>query len=54
MRCLPICEQYTGKKEIGPKIERKKKKKEGQEDEIERVRWTTDKKKDWGRNRVRS
>lgn len=38
MRCLPICEQYTGKKEIGPKIERKKKKKEGQEDEIERVR----------------
>jgi len=27
MRCLPICEQYTGKKEIGPKIERKKKRK---------------------------
>ena len=50
MRCPSICGQYTGKKEMGPEIKRRrKKKKKVQGDEIERIRWAADKKKDWGR-----
>jgi len=38
-RCLPICGQYTGKKEMGPEIKKKRQgKKETQRDEIERIR----------------
>jgi len=50
MRCLPICGQYTGKKEMGLEIKRRRKgKKEIQGDEIERIRWAMDEKEDWGR-----
>jgi len=39
-----------GKKEMGPEIKKRRKgKKEVQEDEIERIRWTADEKEDWGR-----
>jgi len=39
IRCLSICGQYMDKKEMGSEIKkRKKKKKEIQEDEIERIR----------------
>jgi len=49
-RCPPICGRYTGKKEMGPEIKRRRKgKKEIQGDEVERIRWAADKKKDWGR-----
>ena len=38
-RCPPICGRYTGKKEMGPEIKRRRKgKKEVQGDEIERIR----------------
>jgi len=38
------------KKEIGPKIKRRRKgKKEIQENEIKRIRWAADKKEDWER-----
>ena len=44
-RCLPICGQYVGKKEMGPEIKKRRKgKKEIQKDEIERIRWTADEK----------
>jgi len=49
-RCPPICGRYTGKKEMGPEIQRRRKeKKEVQEDEIERIRWAANEKEDWGR-----
>jgi len=49
-RCPPICGQYVGKKEMGPEIRRRRQgKKETQGDEIERIRWAADEKKDWGR-----
>ena len=38
-RCSPICGRYVGKREMGPEIrKRKKRKKEIQGDEIERIR----------------
>jgi len=50
MRCLPICGQYVGKKEMGPEIKKRRKgKKETQGDKIERIRWAANKKEDWGR-----
>jgi len=46
-RCPPICGRYTGKKEMGPEIQKRRKgKKEVQEDEIERIRWAADEKED--------
>ena len=52
MRCPPICGQYTGKKEMGPEIRKRRQgKKETQGDELERIRWTADEKEDWGREK---
>jgi len=46
-RCPPICERYTGKKEMGPEIKKRRQgKKEIQEDEIERIRWAADEKEE--------
>ena len=44
-RCPPIYGQYVGKREMGPKIKkRRKEKKEIQGNKIERIRWTADEK----------
>jgi len=49
-RCPSICGQYTGKKEMGPEIRKRRQgKKETQGDKIERIRWAADEKEDWGR-----
>ena len=46
-RCPPICGQYTGKKEMGPEIKKRRQgKKETQRDGIERIRWAADEKED--------
>ena len=51
-KCPPICGQYTGKKEMGPEIRKRRQgKKETQGDEIERIRWVADKKEDWRREK---
>jgi len=52
MKCPPICRRYTGKREMGPEIKRRRKgKKEIQGDEIKRIRWVADKKEGWGREK---
>jgi len=50
IRCPPIYGRYVGKKEMGPEIRKRREgKKEIQEDEIERIKWAADEKKDWRR-----
>ena len=47
MRCPPICGRYIGKNKMGPEIRKRRKgKKEVQGDEMERIRWAADEKKD--------
>ena len=51
-RCPSICGRYMGKKEMGPEIRRRRQeKKKTQGDEIERIRWAVDEKKDWRREK---
>ena len=51
-RCPSIYGRYMGKKEMGPEIEKRRKgKKEVQGDEIKRIKWAADEKKDWGRKK---